>query len=134
MITPRLSATRFVGTLVRAELAAGRHAQDLHVSQRIMRRVYEELGRVVGPAGLDVLLGRSVELARRIHPILGAVSTAGGTLSIPGHAPARDALALAEAVMATVVHLVELLAALIGDGLVAVLLRNAWPAAAEELA
>lgn len=134
-IKPRLSATRIVGTLLRAELDAGRHAQDLHVAQRIMRRLYEELGRVIGRAGLDILSGHALELARPMHPILFAIDTEGEVISLPGHdAPAREAVALQEGVMAMVVHLVELLAALIGDALVARLLRGASPAVVEEQA
>ncbi len=123
---------RFVRLVVRAEFARSGGAKDSDVAQRIMLRLHSELGKLIGPAGFDVLLARSLVLARRTHPVLAGISAgAGGTLAGLDDAT-RDAAALQEGAMAIVSHVIELLVVLIGEDLAMRLVRGVWPAAAEE--
>ena len=57
MVEPRSSATRFASALIGAERARD-GGRDSDVVQRIMKRIHLELGKVLGPAGVDVLLAR----------------------------------------------------------------------------
>ncbi len=132
MADPRPSVTRFVRAVVRAEIARGGDARDLDVAGRILNRLREDLGKLLGPAGIDVLLSRSLVLARRVHPVLAGVTTGpGGTLEGLGDV-ARDGAAIQEAVTAILSHFVELLVLLIGEELAMRLVRDVWPAAVEE--
>jgi hypothetical protein len=127
---PRPSVTRFVDAVARAERADG--ADDFDVAERIMKRLYQQLSKVVGPAGFDVVLARSIVLARRAHPALSGITAgAGGVLRGVDDA-ARDRLALQGGALAIAEHFVELLAVLIGEDLAMRLLRDVWPRVAEE--
>jgi hypothetical protein len=133
MIEPRPSVTRFVMAVARAELAVGGGAHDFELAQRILVRLHQELGKLIGSAGFDVLLARSVVLARRVHPILSGITAGpGGTLVVGGGAARDDAASLREGAMAIVSCFIELLVNLIGEDLAMGLLRNVWPATAEE--
>lgn len=63
MLQPRPSVARFVRLVVRVELARGGGAKDSDIAQRIISRLHPELGKLIGPAGFDVLLARSLVLA-----------------------------------------------------------------------
>jgi hypothetical protein len=132
MSEPRPSATRLANAIARAEVARGGGEHDFDVAQRIMMRIHQELGKLLGPAGVDVLLARSVVLARRAHPVLAGI-TAGpdGTLAGLDDA-ALDGVALQEGAMAIVSHFIELLVVLIGEDLAMRLVGDVWPAAVEE--
>lgn len=132
MIEPRPSVTRFVRAVARAELARSGDAHETDLAQRILLRLYEELGKLIGPAGFDVLLSRSLVLARRAHPILAGITVEPGcTLAGSGDA-ARDSVALGDGAMAIVSNFMELLANLIGEDLAMDLLHKVWPTAAEK--
>jgi len=132
MIEPRPSVTRFVRAVVRAELARGGGAHDSVVAQRIMMRLHQELGKLIGPIGFDVLLARSIVLARRAHPVLAGITAGpGGALAGLDDA-ARDGIALQEGALAIVSHFTEFLVMLIGEDLAMRLVRDVWPAAEEE--
>ena len=132
MIEPRPSVTRFAKALARAELARGDGAPDSDVAQRIMLRLHMELRKLLGPAGVDVLLARSVILVRRAHPVLAGVTAgSGGTLAGLDDAALQGA-EVKEGAVAIVVHFIELLVTLIGEDLAMGLVRNVWPEAVEE--
>jgi hypothetical protein len=130
MIEPRRSVTRFVKAIARAEASRGGDVEDSSIAQRITVRLHGELGKLIGPAGIDVLLARSVVLARRTHPILAGITAgSGGTLA--GLDAAVQGPALHEGVMAIVSHFIELLVSLIGEDLAMGLVRAVWPGAEE---
>lgn len=130
LVVPRPSVVRFVNDVVRAELARGGAHSD--VVQRIALRLHEQLGKLIGPAGLDVLLARALVLARRTHPNLAGITVGpGGTLASLDHTGRNDA-AQAEAATAIVSHFVELLVTLVGEDLALRLVRDALPAGDDE--
>jgi hypothetical protein len=132
MIEPRRSVTRFVKAVVRAEVSRGGGVEDSRVAQRITMRLHKELGNLIGPAGIDVLLARSVVLARRAHPVLAGITAGpGGALAGLDDA-ALEGAELQEGAMAIVSHFIELLVSLIGEDLAMDLVRTVWPVAAEE--
>jgi hypothetical protein len=132
MIEPRPSATRLANAIARAELARGGGEHDFDVAQRITMRIHQELGKLLGPAGIDVLLARSVVLARRAHPVLAGITAGpGGALGGLDNA-ALEGAELQEGAMAIVSHFIELLVSLIGEDLAMDLVRTVWPVAAEE--
>ncbi len=97
-----------------------------------MMRIHAELGKVLGPAGVDVLLARSVVLARRARPVLAGITAGpGGTLGGFDTAglPAAE---LQEGAVAIAVHFIDLLVTLVGEDLAMSLVRNVWPEAGEE--
>jgi hypothetical protein len=128
MIEPRPSVTRFVQAVARAELARGDGADAADVAQRILTRLHQSLVKLIGSAGFDVLIARSLVLARRAHPALAGVTVGPG-----GRLTGVDdtAMALQEGAMSVVSHFMELLVVLIGEDLAMRLVRNVWPAAAE---
>lgn len=132
MITPRPSVERFVKAVVGAELAPGGRGgegADTHVAERILQRLHHALGKLVGPAGFDVLLARAIVLARRAHPSVGAITAGpGGTLT----GLASDDNRQEEVATAIVAQLIELLATLIGEDLAMRLIGDLWPGATEE--
>jgi hypothetical protein len=100
------------------------------VPRRLIERLHQALGKLIGSAGFDVLLARALVLARRTHPELaGITARPGGALE--GLDDAHGGVALEEGALAIVAHFVELLVVLIGDDLAMRLLRDVWPATAE---
>jgi hypothetical protein len=131
MLEPRPSVTRFVKAVARAEQARGGGAENADVALRILSRLHQSLIKLIGSAGFDVLVARSLVLARRAHPALaGVTASPGGRLAGVDDA-AGDPVARREATMAVVSHFMELLVVLIGEDLAMRLLRDVWPAAAE---
>jgi hypothetical protein len=108
MTEPRASVVAFAVAAVHA-------AQDAPESVTV--RLYASLSKLVGTHGFDVLLARSLVLARRTHPWLdGVVAGPGGVLTgilECGQSPKSMEVAVVEIVSS----FVELLAALIGEGL-----------------
>ena len=124
MTEPRPSVTRFAKAVARAELALGGGAHDSDVAQRIAMRLYEALRKLLGPAGIDVLLARSIVLARRAHPVLGGVVAGpGGTLAGLDDAGLQGPKLEAGAA-AIIAHFIELLVVLIGEDLAMSLMRS----------
>jgi hypothetical protein len=131
-VEPRPSVTRFVTAVVRFESARAGAAHDSEVIQRIMTRLHQELGKLIGSAGFDVMLARSLVLARRTHPLLTGIMVGPGSTLTGLDQPARDPDALQESMAAVVSHFIEILVNLIGEDLAMRLVRDVWPAAAEE--
>jgi hypothetical protein len=131
MIEPRPSVARFVRAVVRDELSGGGGVERADVAVHIAMRLHKELGKLLGPAGVDVLLARSVVLARRGHPILAGI-TAGPRGTLAGlDDPALQGAELQEGAVAIVAHFIELLVTLIGEDLAMGLVGAVWPAVAE---
>jgi hypothetical protein len=131
MNEPRPSVTRLVRAIVRAELGRAA-AADATVAARVMARLYEGLGRLIGEGGFDVLLARSVVLARRAHPALVGV-TAGPRGTFVGLDVATpDSVALEDGMMAVLGRFIEILVVLIGEDLAMAVLVDMWPGAMEE--
>lgn len=116
----RPAVLRYVAAVVRAERANG---DGGHVVERVFARLQGELGRLIGPAGFEVLLARAVVLARRAHPLLAGVGVAPGGALVGLRDDLRDASA------AIVLHFVDLFVSLVGDDLAERLLLDLWPAA-----
>lgn len=124
MIEPRPAIRRFAASVVGGAIRRGDAVQG------ITARLYASLANLVGPAGFDVLLARSLVLARRVHPFLAAVTTGpGGTVT--GLAEAAEPASVEQGTVAIVAYFVELLAVLIGEDLTMHLVRNAWPEAGD---
>jgi hypothetical protein len=121
-----------VNAIVRAELARGGSASDSDIALRIMTRLHQQLGKVIGPAGLDVLLARSLVLARRAHPLLAGITAGPGGALAGFDDAASDAVALQESALAIVAHFIELMVVLIGEDLAIRLVHDAWPAVEED--
>lgn len=112
------------------ELARG-GAPEPPAAARMMARLRPDLARLVGPAAFDVMLARSLVLARRDHPALARVA-AGPAGAITGLDGAGDVAALQEGGLAIVAHFIELLATLIGEDLAMRIVGKAWPGAEEQ--
>jgi hypothetical protein len=132
MIEPRPSVTRFVQAVVRAEASRGGGAEDSGVAQRITMRLHKDLGKLIGPAGVDVLLARSVVLARRAHPVLAGITAGPGGTLVGLDEAALEGAELQEGTVAIVSHFIELLVSLIREDLAMDLVRSVWPAAEEK--
>jgi hypothetical protein len=122
LIEPRPAIRRFATFVVGAAFARGGGAQD------VMVRLHESLVNLVGVAGFDVLLARSLVLARRVHPYLAAVTVGPGG-RLPGLAEAADPASVEQGTVAIVAYFVELLAVLIGEDLTTHLVCDVWPEA-----
>lgn len=130
MITPRPSVERFVKAVVGAELARGGEAAGTHVAQRILQQLHHALGKLVGPAGFDVLLARAIVLARRTHPSVDGIAAGPGGTLVMGLTFDEDRQE--EVATAIVAQLIELLATLIGEDLAMRLVGDMWPGATVE--
>lgn len=134
MIEPRPSIARFVRAVAGAELARGGSEHGGDVAQRLVSQLHRELAKLIGRDGFDVLLARSLVLAKRAHPALARVALASGA-KLAGFdevaQAVRDDAAFRDGTIAIVAHFVELLATLIGEELAMRLVREAWPVAAE---
>jgi hypothetical protein len=126
---PRPTIALVAGRIFRQELDRG---GDGHVAERIMKRFYEGFWKLIGPAGFDILLARSLALARKSRPILDGISAApGGALQGLDDA-ARDRAALDVGAVELVTRFIELLVTLIGEELAMRLVRDVWPGLEEE--
>jgi hypothetical protein len=133
MIEPRRSVSQFVRAAMRAELArGGGDLRDFDVAQRVTRQLHRELEKLIGPAGFDVLLARSIVLARQTRPVLAGVTAAPGGTLVGLCDAGRDKVALEEGAEAILSHFIELLVILIGEDLAMDLVRGVSPVAAEE--
>ena len=111
MIEPRPSVTQLAKALV--DVGSVRDA----VAASAMTRLHASLSKLVGQGGFEVLLGRSLVLARREQPILVGV-VAGPSGELAGlNDPSRDPNAIEQAEVAIVAHFIELLVILIGEEL-----------------
>jgi hypothetical protein len=126
MNEPRPAVVRIVKSIVSAELALGGR-DDSDVAQRIMTRLRTGLEKLVGTAGFDVLVARSLVLAKRTHPALAAVTVGpDGKLAGLDDVP-RDGVGPEAGAMPIVAQFIELLVSLIGEDLALRLVRNLWP-------
>jgi hypothetical protein len=126
MIEPRPSVVRFVGEIWRAERARDGDGGDLDVTQAVIKRFHGGLAKIIGPAGFDVLLARSVVLARRAHPSLAGISGGpNGTLAGIAEEAVPERVQ-EDGAMAIVAHFMELLVTLIGEDLAMRLARPAF--------
>ncbi len=132
MTEPRPSITRFVNAVVLDELARASGASESDVAQRILMRLHDQLSNLIGRAGFDVLLARSLVLARRAHPVLAGITAGPGGTLVGIDEATRDGATLQVGATAIVAHFIELLVVLIGEDLAMSLVRDVWPAAEEE--
>ena len=129
-IEPRPRVARFATAVVSGELAQG-DARAADVAQQALVRLRQELGGLIGVAGFDMMVGRSLALAKRGHPVLAGITAAsGGTLV--GFPVLGDAAEADEAAISIIAHFIELLSVLIGEELAMRLMRKVWPLAVEE--
>jgi hypothetical protein len=117
--------------MVRAELAEGA-SPGPEVAQRIVMRLHRDLAGLMGATGLDLMLTRALVLARRDHPLLGAVAVGpDGTLAGLDDTT-LDPAALQDAATAVAENFIELLVELIGEDLAKRLVPGPWPTGDEE--
>jgi hypothetical protein len=132
MSEPRPLVVQFVRKIVAAERSHVVGATESDAAQHVLELLYQELAPLLGPAGFDALVARSLVLARRVHPALAGVSVGSrGSLVGLGDQPG-ESVERAQGAPAIVSHFVELLVVLIGEDLAMVLMRDVWPMAAEE--
>jgi hypothetical protein len=125
MKEPRPAVARLNRVDVCAELALG--TQDSDVTQRVMARLRSGLEKLMGPAAFDVLLARSLVLAKRTHTSLADV-TVGPDGKLVGLAGvARNGIGVDEGAMPVVAQFMELLFSLVGEDLGMRLVRDFWP-------
>ena len=129
MNEPRPSFTLFVSRIFRREVEQG--GED-DVAERILKRLYQGLWKLIGPAGFDVLLARSLALARKSHPVLAGISVAPGGQLRGLEDAARNPAALQDGAVALVALFIDLLVTLIGAELAMRLVRDVWPGLEEE--
>jgi hypothetical protein len=128
MLEPRPSAGRLLQAAARAQTAVAGERSPA-VTQRLLSRLREHLGKLIGPAGFDTLLARALVLAGRSHPTLTGITSGPGVklevssgLDLEGTDFDEDALAI-------VAHLIELLVSLVGEDVAVRMLRDLWPVA-----
>ena len=132
MLDPRPAVTDLVRIIASVERAANPDALDSHVAQSILTRLHRELGKLIGSAGFDVLLARSLVLSRRAHPSLADISAEPGGKLAGLDAGAADAAGLEEDTLSIIAYFIELLVTLIGQDLALRLVRDLWMAKARE--
>jgi hypothetical protein len=116
---------RFVNVALAAELALG--ARDSDVIQRIMARLRSGLEKLMGRAAFNVLLARSLVLAKRTHKTLADV-TVGPDGELAGlDGVACEGIGVDEGAMPIVAQFIELLVNLLGEDLAIRLVRGLWP-------
>jgi hypothetical protein len=125
MNEPRPAVARFMRGVLSAELALG--AQDSDVAQRVMARLRSGLEKLMGPAAFDVLLARSLVLAKRTHTALADVTVGPDDRLVGLDGVARDGIGVDEGAMPVVAQFMELLANLLGEDLAMRLVRDLWP-------
>jgi hypothetical protein len=132
MLEPRPAVTDLVRVIARAERATSTGAFDSHVAQRILTGLHRELGKLIGSAGFDVLLARSLVLARRAHPSFAEISAEPGGKLAGLDASAADPAGREEDPLLIVAYFIELLATLIGQDLALRLVRDLSTATTQE--
>ena len=131
MTKPRPSVTELARAIARVELGNAGDERGSTVGQRILTRLHQQLGKLIGPAGFDVLLGRSLVLAKRLHPSLaGLTARPGGKLE--GREVAGEGADFDDDALAVVSQFIELLVTLVGEDLAMRMIGDIWPAARDE--
>ena len=126
---PRPSVTRLAQTIARIELELARDERSSVVAQRILTQLHRRLGKLVGPLGFDVLLGRALVLARRVHPTpVQAMGTPADKPEDPTEV-APERATLDDGALTIVSYFLELLVTLIGEDLAMHVIRDIWPTA-----
>lgn len=101
----------------------------------IWRRMAAQLQPVIGARGVDALFGRALHLTCRQHPWLATAGVRGSSDTSLDHVQqqlaAQQTAQAAEAAQTLLAGFTELLAAMVGDALVARLLGPAWDAPAQ---
>jgi hypothetical protein len=121
-VTPELAVS--VRKLVAADSAA-------HGAQ-VCEQLSQHLARIIGDSGVRTLLARSASLTSARFPWLATVIPRTASAGSPSAAlrvamESQDPQAASEAFVGVLTTFVELLTRLIGDALVARLLRELWP-------
>jgi hypothetical protein len=119
--------------LIAAECRVGDGARplDARAALRVCDKLRESLSPLAGARGFRTLMGRALTLARTEAPLLSKLELGGnGSLSFPATVEKETAPREAvEAGTVLVAHLLELLAALIGEALALRLVQQTWPQA-----
>jgi hypothetical protein len=116
-----------------AHETAGREdaAEVVAAAERVLRRVYEHLGRWFGSDGIHAVLTRALAHARRSHPALAHARIAtDGELLLHGAEPgteAADPAEVASALTAMIAATIAVLERLLGEGLLLRLVHQIWP-------
>lgn len=129
MKAPRPSLHHLAMAVVATELSRSGAGHEASVAERSMVRLHEHFGKLIGPTGFDVLLARSLVLARRAHPLLSSCEAGfGGQLSwLPDAVNDSDRASAESAAVVLLAHLFELLARLLGEELSMRLVHDVWP-------
>ncbi len=105
---------------------------EIEVAERILVRLCQQLGKLVGQGGFDVLFARALVLSRRGHPVLDGVTAGPGGTLVGLAGASNDQIVLGAAGMAIIAQFIELLIMLIGEDLGRRLVGDVWPEAVEE--
>lgn len=134
---PPPGATMLARRLIEHEARGRDAAEDLaRAAERVLRRLREDLARVLGGDGYAALEGRAFDLARRRYSFLGTDTSGGsarpleeGYLTVAaGRSPAEAC----EALLAVCAHLIGLLFTFLGEPLTTHFIQLAWPGIAGE--
>jgi hypothetical protein len=118
--------------LIAEEARAGDGARplDARAALRVCDKLRESLSPLAGARGFRTLMGRALTLARTEAPLLGKLELGeNGSLSFPATVDETAPREAVEAGTVLVAHLLELLAALIGEALALRLVQQTWPQA-----
>ncbi len=120
ILQPRPSAVALALSAIASELA-----DDAVRPEPVLKKAEAKLSKLIGSAGFDVLLARSLTLAAREHPALAGVSAASGG-RLEGLPEDKDELEACT--IALVSHLCELLMKFVGEDLATRVFHDVWPA------
>ena len=114
------------------EAGTGASAPDIAAAaRRLGERFAEQLNPLIGNAGVDAMLARSLHLAQRHVPGLAPVrvsdQTDGPFALLQRSLEQQEPAAATEAAVAILATVSEMLASFIGESLTTRLLREAWP-------
>ena len=126
MIEPRPSAVVLAAAIVAAETSGvdGDSGRSTATEEIVITKLRANLGKLIGPKGVDVLLERALALAKKREPLLLKVTVdAVGALRGLGDKPSE----VKQAFVVVLSHLLELLIRFINEDLAARIVRDVWP-------
>jgi hypothetical protein len=131
MLEPCPATVRFAAAVVSADLASDDSARPSDLTQYVAKRLYPRFSMLVGCAGVDALLGRSLALAQRDRWFPGEAGVGADEMLVGLAASARDGALDQSAAIAIVSRFLEVMIQLVGEDLTLRLLRGAGPGGRE---
>lgn len=125
MLEPCPVTVQLAAQVVGAERGPEGSIRPLQLAQHFMKRLYPRISRLVGAAGFDALMARSLALAQQDRPSLATVSAGPGGTLLGLDACVRSAAVDPEAALEIISRFLELMRQLVGDDLTLQLLHEA---------